>query len=174
MPLIATYATRAAEPTDLGAYELPIESSLGSGGKSGVLGELVERSPVFVGGGTQRGGLGWVGVGEHGDPGLQQPGVDVGQQHRVVQPGVGDLVAGAPAICAGWGEAPLGLWHLSRVLGTPMTLVVYSWGSWLARCGVPVLDLAFCVITLRLACVLSSCPRVGRRLEFVLSVVAQR
>lgn len=50
-------------------------------------------SPVFVGGGTQRGGLGWVGVGERGDPGLQQPGVDVGQQHRVVQPGVGDLVA---------------------------------------------------------------------------------
>ena len=32
-----------------------------------------------------------------------------------------------------------------------LTLVVTSWGSWLARRGVPVLDLVFCMITLRLA-----------------------
>src|ERR1039458_3128369 len=46
-----------------------------------------------------------------------------------------------------------------------------SWGSWLARHGVPVLDLAFRMITLRVAFFLSPSPRAGRRLELVMSVV---
>jgi hypothetical protein len=54
-----------------------------------------------------------------------------------------------------------------------MTLVVNSWGSWLARRGVPVLDLVFRMITLRLVFFLSPSPAVGRRLELVMSVVAQ-
>lgn len=72
------------------------ESSLGLCGKSCLLGELVECALVAAGGGAQWGGLRRVGIGESGQPGLQQPGVDVGQQHRVVQPGVGDSVAVGP------------------------------------------------------------------------------
>jgi len=48
-----------------------------------------------------------------------------------------------------------------QVLGAITTLVVYSWGSWLARRGVPVLDLVFRMITLRLAFFLSPSPRVA-------------
>ncbi|MGH3567811.1 MAG: hypothetical protein ACRDRH_17630 [Pseudonocardia sp.] len=39
---------------------------------------------VVAGGGAQWGGQGWVGIGERGEAGLQEPGVDVGEQHGVV------------------------------------------------------------------------------------------
>jgi hypothetical protein len=54
-----------------------IESSL-SGGESGLLGELIEGALVGVRGGAQGAGCGPVGVGELGEAGLQQPGMDVG------------------------------------------------------------------------------------------------
>ena len=46
-----------------------IESSLGSGGESGLMGELVECSLVVAGGGAQVAGRGWIGIGELGQAG---------------------------------------------------------------------------------------------------------
>lgn len=65
-----------------------IESSLCSGGESGFLGELVEGVLVVAGGGAQPGRLRRVGIGECGEAGLEQSGMDVGEQHRLVDTGV--------------------------------------------------------------------------------------
>ena len=62
-------------------------------GESGLLGELVESALVVACGGAQCAGRGWVRIGELCEARLQQPGVDVGDQHGVVQSGVGDSVA---------------------------------------------------------------------------------
>jgi hypothetical protein len=70
-----------------------IESSLGLCGESGFLGELVEGVLVVAGGGAQSAGCGWVGVGELGKAGVEHSGVEVGEQHGVVQAGVSDVVA---------------------------------------------------------------------------------
>ena len=48
---------------------------------------------VVAGGGPQSAGCGWAGVGEVGQAGVEQSVVEVGEQHGVVQAGVGDLVA---------------------------------------------------------------------------------
>ena len=48
---------------------------------------------VVAGRGAQCGGRGRVGVGELRQAGLEQSGVDVGEQHGVMHPGVGDAVA---------------------------------------------------------------------------------
>lgn len=62
-------------------------------GESGLAGELVECALVVACGGAQGAGCGWVGIGELGQAGLKQSGVQVGDQHGVVQPGVADPVA---------------------------------------------------------------------------------
>src|SRR5512133_949164 len=70
-----------------------IESSSRSCGESGLLNELVKFALVVAGDGAQRCGAGWVGIGELGQPGLQQARVEVGEQRGVVRSGVGDSVA---------------------------------------------------------------------------------
>lgn len=65
-------------------------------GESGLLGEVVEGTLVVAGGGAQGCWPWWMGVGELGQAGLEHTGVDVGEQHGVVAPGVGDPVA----VCA--------------------------------------------------------------------------
>lgn len=62
-------------------------------GETGLPGELIERAAVVAGGGVQDARRGWVGVGELSQSGWQQPGVDVAEQHGVVQPGVSEPVA---------------------------------------------------------------------------------
>jgi hypothetical protein len=82
-------------------------------GESGVLGELIEGALVVVRGGAQSAGCGRVGVGELGQAGLQESGVQVGEQHGVVQSGdpvaVGARDAGDQAVGA---EAALVVAHL--------------------------------------------------------------
>ena len=57
----------------------------GSGREPGFLGELIESLAVVAGGGGQDAGFGRVGIGEMGQAGKQEPGVDVAEQHGVVQ-----------------------------------------------------------------------------------------
>ena len=82
-----------------------IESSSGSCGKSGLLGELIEGALVVAGGDTQCAWRGRRGVGELGQAWLEQAGLEVGDEHGVVQSGVGDPVAvaagdaGDQAVC---------------------------------------------------------------------------
>ena len=64
-----------------------------SGGEVGLAGEVVVGGLVGAGGGAQPGGRGRAGVGELGQAGAEQVVVGVGEQQRVVQAGVGDLVA---------------------------------------------------------------------------------
>jgi len=42
---------------------------------------------------SKRAGCGWSGIDQLGQPGLEYAGLNVGEQHGVVQPGVGDAVA---------------------------------------------------------------------------------
>ena len=65
-----------------------IESSLGSCGEAGFLGELIEGLVVVAGGGAQDAGRGRVGFVEWARR-MSIRGVDVAEQHGVVQPGVG-------------------------------------------------------------------------------------
>jgi hypothetical protein len=70
-----------------------------SGCEVGVAGEVVEGGLVGAVGGPQPGRGGRVRVGDLGEPGAQEMVVGVGEQQRVLEPGVGDLVA------AGVGDA---------------------------------------------------------------------
>lgn len=56
----------------------------GSGCEVGVVGELAEGSLVGAGCGAQAGRRGWVGVGEFGQPGVQQVIVSVGEEQGVL------------------------------------------------------------------------------------------
>ena len=64
-----------------------------SGGEVGLAGEVVVGGLVGAGGGAEPRGRGRAGVGELGQAWAEQVGVGVGEQQRVVQAGVGDLVA---------------------------------------------------------------------------------
>src|SRR6516165_8237293 len=64
-----------------------------SGGEVGVAGVVVVGGLVGAGGGAQPGGCGRAGVGGQGQAGAEQVVMGVGEQQRVVQAGVGDLVA---------------------------------------------------------------------------------
>ena len=64
-----------------------------SGGEVGLAGEVVAGGLVGAGGCAQLGGRGRAGVGGLGQAGAEQVVVRVGEQQRVVQSGVGDLVA---------------------------------------------------------------------------------
>ena len=57
-----------------------------------LVGEVVEGGLVGAGGGAQPGGLRWAGVADLGEAGAEQVVVGVGEQQRVLQPGVGDGV----------------------------------------------------------------------------------
>src|SRR5258705_2022156 len=89
----------------------------GLGGEVGLAGEVVVGGLVGPGGGAQPGRRGRAGVGELGQAGAEQVVVGVGEQQRVVQSGVGDLVAagvrgaGGGAGFAGGGR---GVCHFSR------------------------------------------------------------
>ena len=62
-------------------------------------GWVIEGVLVVACGGVQLAGCGWVGIGELSQAGLKETGVDVGEQHGVVQSGVADAVA------VGFGDA---------------------------------------------------------------------
>ena len=70
-----------------------------SGGESSLLGEFVEGGLVGAGGVVQLGFSWWARVADLGESGAEQVVVGVGEQQRVLQPGVGDGVA------AGAGDA---------------------------------------------------------------------
>jgi len=72
---------------------------LGSGGQAGVVGEFVEGGLVGAGGRAQLRWPGWAWVDEFGQRGSQEVVVGVGEEQRVLQSGVGDLVS------AGAGDA---------------------------------------------------------------------
>ena len=64
----------------------------GSGGESGLMGEVVEGDLVGAGRLAERGRLGWTRVAGLSEAGSEQVVVGVGEQQRVLQPGVGDTV----------------------------------------------------------------------------------
>jgi len=65
----------------------------GSGGESGLAGEVVEGGLVGAVGGAKGGRRGRAGVGDLGDAGAQRPVVDAGEELGRADAGVGDLVA---------------------------------------------------------------------------------
>ena len=76
------------------------------------MGEVVEGGLVGAVGGAQPGWGGRVRVGDLGEPGAQEMVVGVGEQQRLPEPGVGDLVAA-------------GVWDASdEPVGTQMAQVV--------------------------------------------------
>ena len=85
-----------------------------SGGESSLLGEFVDGGLVCAGGVVQLGFSWWAGVADLGESGAEQVVVGVGEQQRVLQPGVGDGVA------AGAGDAfdePVGA-QAAQVVGS--------------------------------------------------------
>ena len=66
---------------------------MGSCGESGLVGEVVEGGLVRACCSSKRGWPRWAGVADLGETGAQEVVVDVGEQQRVLQPGVGYAVA---------------------------------------------------------------------------------
>jgi hypothetical protein len=83
------------------------------------------RCPVACRGSRSARQVIWVGVGEVGQAGKQQPGVEMGEHHGVAQPGVGEPITvaawepgtGAPTkrSAASCSSAPAVEWHLGNV-----------------------------------------------------------